>query len=314
MNRFIGIMISFLILCGGFILPSTSAAQPPHPPEQYNAHKPPHPLNQHKVPDHTPDSANQGFTLPNGYYGIVYYASSRPELVIPSVGSQPDVTLYAPTVMPGNNSCLEVTIAHFRSATQTTQHGIGFWDWCGNGAGGDGNEGWQNYYDYTPNFLSTYTKNLNWTVDGNAVTNDPTFYIKIQKVNASTCWRGYLWNWITNVWDQKSQACGTNPWNDTTGWAIFESFGWNNNPPGTLPPCFTFNPINSNNRHIHFRRPYVSTNTAAPLNWIPLQGTMIVSRMPTINPCITSDVWHFVDQIDPNDISIPQYWAVVSSP
>lgn len=266
-------------------------------------------------PDHVPTGPGQGFVLPDGYYGISYYASSRPELVISSLGSQPDVTFYAPTVMPDNNACLEATIMHFRNNTETpaqTHHAIGFWDWCYNGAGGDGVGGWQNIYYYPDaTFDSKYNKKLSWTVDGNAVTNDPTFFIKLQKVNGSSCWRGYLWNWTTSAWDQKSQSCGTNPDPDSNGWAIFETYGWNNG--GTLPACFTFNPVNSNNRHIHFRRPYMLTNTTTPLVWSPLLSSQ-VSTMATANPCILDDTWHYMENTDPQDPNSPYYWAVISSP
>lgn len=332
MNKIILVLVLFLTLVSVLFAPNASIASLQVEPTEtvvtatpnQNQKLPPRPLRQHKQktstvqtfanPTRVPDAgSDQGFILPDGYYGISYYASARPEIVIPSIGSQPDVTLYAPTVMPGNDSCLEATVAHWRGVGDSnTYDGMGFWDWCHNGSGGDGVGGWQNFYNFDSTFLSTYVHNVNWTVDGNAITADPTLYIRIQKVNASTCWRGYLWNWTTNVFDQKSQACGTNPNGDNTGWSIFEAYGWNNSPAGTLPPCFVFNPVNNENRHIHFRKPYVSTNTSGTINWTVLNNSLIPGYMNTNNPCILNDYWHYVDGTDPNDTNFSKYWAVVS--
>jgi hypothetical protein len=83
------------------------------------------------LPSEYPGTGDAGFYI-NGNFqapldssGIYAGNDAQLNLVIPT--SSRDVTIYAPTHMPPNNTCLETTTVHFRPVGQNyTQHAHGF--------------------------------------------------------------------------------------------------------------------------------------------------------------------------------------------
>lgn len=132
--------------------------------------------------------------------------------------------VYAPTIQPPGEACLEVTVLARRFARNpTTYHDIGAYDSC-NGRNQwtlqTMDATWKNKYERVVSF--------NRLPGGGPNFNDKVVTVAVTRINApNNCWGAYIWNFNTNVWDTiAANKCGTNNIPGTDGWAMFESYGY----------------------------------------------------------------------------------------
>jgi hypothetical protein len=112
--------------------------------------------------------------------------------------------LYAPTMTPADNSCIEVVTVH---TTGTPQ--IWAWDWCNSIAPGA-------EVDVDSSFIADYTT----TVNGRTA-----YTTKDVQTDASTnTWTAYLWNYATSSWDTLFTSSGTDQSGLSYGWDMFEFY------------------------------------------------------------------------------------------
>lgn len=118
--------------------------------------------------------------------------------------SNPNDVLYAPTMTPANNSCIEVVTVHTTSTPQ-----IWAWDWCNAIAPGA-------EVNVNSSFLADYTT----TVNGRTA-----YTTKDVRTNTgSNTWTAYLWNYATGAWDTLFTSSGTDQSGLTYGWDMFEFY------------------------------------------------------------------------------------------
>lgn len=123
--------------------------------------------------------------------------------------------VYAPTLYPAGNACIENTTAY-----ENNQAVIWAWDWCNSYTVGK-------YTAMDANFQATYTKN-------------GSYEVQISKTNTSTNqWTMWLFNYSTNQWDRYFDSAGYDKNNGTQspnvgGWDAFEVYSANN--PSTNQP------------------------------------------------------------------------------
>jgi hypothetical protein len=131
--------------------------------------------------------------------------------------SDPSDILYAPTMTPADNSCIEVVTVH---TTHTPQ--IWAWDWCVKIAP-------VAVVNVTPSFMSTYT----------AIINGRTSYTtKDVRTNAKTnTWTAYLFNYKTGSWDTLWSQAGHDRSGLSFGWDMFEFYSSTNPATGSTYVC-----------------------------------------------------------------------------
>lgn len=242
------VLVVLLLIVGGIAVPAVAQPTVPTPPPPPRDYPPPPPRGPRKPPGELPGYGDRGLFLlnTNGDVTGVEATMSVYNTSFTLSAQSPDrnQTYYTPTFMAPNNSCLEATEAHWRYAGQSvTGHGLGFWDWCGLGAGGDGTEGWQAFMYIDTTFIASYTA-FNGT--------DRVMKIRVSKVGG--CSYGYVYRWSSGVWENKAVSCGTNPYNQVLGWTMFEIWGATE-PPGST--CFgPLGPYNRNSTDsIKFKHP-----------------------------------------------------------
>jgi hypothetical protein len=114
--------------------------------------------------------------------------------------------VYAPTALPGGNSCIEMTTAYTPSGPD-----LWAWDWCG------GRDTVGKLTAMNSTFLATYTT----TVNGR------TSYSLDEHRTSTTAntWTAYLYNYQTHVWDTFYTSSGTFDLPQFSfGWNMFEVY------------------------------------------------------------------------------------------
>ncbi|MEY9912889.1 hypothetical protein ABIA35_009156 [Catenulispora sp. MAP12-49] len=125
--------------------------------------------------------------------------------------------LYAPTMTPANNSCIEVVTVH-----TTTTPQVWAWDWCNSIAPGA-------EVDVDSSFLSNYTTTVNGRI---------AYTQKNVQTNKSTnTWTAYLYNVRTGAWDTLFTSSGTDQSGLSYGWDMFEFYSSTNPSTGNTYVC-----------------------------------------------------------------------------
>ena len=143
--------------------------------------------------------------------------------VIPGLKtSGPDDIIYAPTMKPTDNSCIEVVTAYSNSGAA-----IWAWDWCTPNA--------NNPAVVLPvdiNFQSMYT-----TTDSS--TGEISYTVRIVQTDSSAtnAWDAQLLNVQTNSWDDLFTSAGMNQSQNAFGWDIFEVYTTPDPTTGQGPYC-----------------------------------------------------------------------------
>lgn len=149
--------------------------------------------------------------------GINYYQNAlrayaghevRPDLQLPSVpAGKQALVLYAPTLLPPNNSPAEsVTIYRRYSGSSSTQRAWGVY----NHVSGS----WTVWKAIDATFLSKYVRNFpEW--------GGQLYYTEIDKVGPNT-WSVYLYNFNTSLWEIQTTITGTGPY--ANGWDFWEIY------------------------------------------------------------------------------------------
>jgi len=249
-------------------------------------------------PQYTPGTGDRGMWIQQGSTpstGLQADVSANYSFPLAhSTDTSVDVTVYGPTNMPAGNSCIEFVDAHWVDPNDiTVHHGVGFWDWCGPGAGGDGTGGWQQFYTLSDTgFMDKYatTATEPGTYIGEASHSDQVFRFAVTKYSSSPyCWRGYLWNFQTSTWDTKAISCGTNVYPyGPFGWTMFESFHMNVSP---YPPCYDVGPFH----HIASYSLKVVRNNV----WVGFGSSDYYAVYDTnSNHCLVSGAWHYYEKSD----------------
>lgn len=198
----------------------------------------------------------------------------------PAQSPDRDQLFYAPTLMPPNNSCLEASVVHLRTAgASTTQHNFGFYDHC------------HGIWAYYVTLASIWTAH---TQQDYPIT-DRTMTVRITK--SGSCWYGWLFNYSTFAWVQKASACGTNPFNDVDGWMWFEAYGSIADPGAAcLGPMGAYNRIKVDNVTYAPFTSYITASNLGPkttpvntpcMNWT-VNGHAYNYTEPTTTSWITS--------------------------
>ncbi|HEY3502498.1 MAG TPA: hypothetical protein VGN37_06840 [Actinocatenispora sp.] len=144
---------------------------------------------------------NYQWTTKANAYGVIATQSVDPTIKIPSTD---DETVYAPTMVAGGESCIELSTIYYHGAAT-----LGAWNWCGKNPGFDKTTG------FTSTFMSTYTKK----VGGHSY-----YGAKINRTDkASNTWTAWLYNRKTSKWDTffTSKGTGKKPGH---GWDMFETY------------------------------------------------------------------------------------------
>jgi hypothetical protein len=122
--------------------------------------------------------------------------------------------VYAPTVMPPSNACMEITTAY-----TPVRPVVWAWDWCA-----QGNSGVAKEISIDANFVATYTTPVNGL---------PAYSVDISKTDASNnTWTAYLYNFANGTWDTFWTRSGTSQIG-SNGWDVFELYVTRNPSTGT---------------------------------------------------------------------------------
>jgi hypothetical protein len=114
--------------------------------------------------------------------------------------------VYAPTLMPGTDSCIELTTIYSAGAAQ-----LGAWDWCATAPS------FVKVRTVDAAFLATYTA----TVHGRSAYTEKT----VVTDEATNTWTTYLYNHATGNWDVFDSVSGPAALSNTTaGWDLFEIY------------------------------------------------------------------------------------------
>lgn len=128
-----------------------------------------------------------------------------------------DITLYTPTLASvdglntGRIGCIESTTAHWRyTSMSSTSHAVGFWDHCILG-------GWLTFKSMDATFVQTYVR-----IYGG----EERFFTEVWKDMNTNAWRGLLWNFNINGWEEQAYVSSTNtPTHAPAGWTAWETYG-----------------------------------------------------------------------------------------
>lgn len=125
--------------------------------------------------------------------------------------------LYAPTMTPADNSCIEVVTVH---TTKTPQ--IWAWDWCDKIAP-------VAVVPVTSAFMAKYT----------AIINGRTSYTTedVQTNASKNTWTARLFNYQTGSWDTLWTQSGKDKSGLTFGWDMFEFYSFTNKSTGNTYVC-----------------------------------------------------------------------------
>ena len=225
------------------------------------------------IPVGLPGDGNRGMWVWNGT-GIYAKNDLQTDLEISddAIGTE----IYAPAHMPANYSCLETVAAHWRyEGMETTAHGHGFWDHCGD----DGEGGWQLFEYITEEWKDKYIT----VEDGNEV-----YYTQVYKDDEGT-WHGLLYNFEAEQWEDKTTVTGTgSAW--YKGWTMWESHN--------LEVCSDFPNIRATNIEVDLDNDW--------WDWVPLISSY-TSQLGPYGDCWEDDYYMF-------DILEPDYsWEAITS-
>lgn len=125
--------------------------------------------------------------------------------------------LYAPTMDPPENSCIEVVTVHNHKVAQ-----VWAWDWCSTIAPAA-------IVSMNASFLATYTT----TVNG-----QPAYTVKdVQTSTSPNTWTAYLFNQTTQAWDTLFTSSGNSQTGLPYGWDMFEFYSGLNTATGHTDVC-----------------------------------------------------------------------------
>jgi hypothetical protein len=131
--------------------------------------------------------------------------------------------IYAPTLLPSGNTCIEATTIHQRGPgpSATTLHRQGWYDWCESGPEGD----WLVLEDMDQEFQDHYVR---------VYLGAPTLAISIVTPNdgitSGSCWFGHLYDYLAGGWVQVTTSCATGAGyspgaiQGRGGWSYWESW------------------------------------------------------------------------------------------
>lgn len=149
-----------------------------------------------------------------GIYGLM---DVREDVNIPAGWS--GALVYAPTLMPGGGSCVELTTIHWRGSDfgQSFNDGLGIWDWCHQNS-------FVNFWSFSTTFKNKYVRNVTdeW---GNL---RAKYYAVVYADNPAgvpysyDTWRVLLYNYSTGYYDLMLSIEGTG-FGLSTGWSMHES-------------------------------------------------------------------------------------------
>ncbi|HEX4062319.1 MAG TPA: carbohydrate-binding protein [Streptosporangiaceae bacterium] len=131
--------------------------------------------------------------------------------------TDPSDILYAPTMTPANNSCIEVVTVH---TTRTPQ--IWAWDWCEH---------------IRP--VAVVPVDAAFMKDYTTIANGRTAYTTedVQTNAKNNTWTAYLFNYVTGHWDRLYSQAGTDKSGLTFGWDMFEFYSSTNPSTGSTYVC-----------------------------------------------------------------------------
>ncbi|MGW1617713.1 ricin-type beta-trefoil lectin domain protein [Streptomyces sp. NPDC002172] len=117
-----------------------------------------------------------------------------------------DDTVYAPTLDPSSETCIEMTTIYARSTIW-----VGAWDWCA------ASPGFAKVTVVDSAFLDTYTKKVNGR---------PSYSVQDVQTNATTNeWTSYLYNYDTHAWETFFKSANTSKLGSTgVGWDMMEVY------------------------------------------------------------------------------------------
>jgi hypothetical protein len=139
-------------------------------------------------------------------------------------------TLYAPTSMPPNNSCLEAKIAHYRTnPSDPITHAFGVWSHC---PGAGESPGWAWFETMSTTWVSKYVRSMQHA-DGSGY--EEGSWLQVYSANATAApgtpdtWYALIFNFNTGHWDLKATKTGVGQFG--TGWTQWEVY-WRNQVSG----------------------------------------------------------------------------------
>lgn len=156
-------------------------------------------------------------------YGIEWNAEVQLTRTLPlPVNDSSKSILYAPTVLPPGNSCLESMIWTERlRAEDSTRHYFAYEDWCDTGS--DPVIGFP--MDLT--FQNHYVRTMNGKPVVSEAIETPSTAV------SPRCWYLDLYDYSLGGWVQYAQSCGTSDLTTGYGWALWEAY--NVMTPGYCP-------------------------------------------------------------------------------
>ncbi|HEY9601255.1 MAG TPA: hypothetical protein V6C85_06560 [Allocoleopsis sp.] len=167
-------------------------------------------VNQTSPPTQLPGTGDTGFYILNGK-GAYAAHEINSDLNLPVGG---DYTLYAPTLMPPGNSCLESVTAYWRNSSMTdTGKAWGVWDHCVK-------QGWVVFKTMDSDFMKNYVRRISH--------GHPRYYTSVFK-DITGKWHAIIFNFNTGNWEDAYSITGFSQY--STGWTIFETYF----PPANCP-------------------------------------------------------------------------------
>ena len=150
-----------------------------------------------------------GVTAPTGMMAV--------QSILPGFATSGGDYLYAPTLYPAGNSCIEATTAYGGGGVQ-----IWAWDWCNRQTLGKA-------ATVNAAFIADYVQN-------------GAYSIWISQTNAANnTWEMYLHNYATSAWDPFYTSSGHDPGNppgtNSAGYDMFEVYTNTNSATGQLNIC-----------------------------------------------------------------------------
>ncbi|MFL6073166.1 MAG: peptidoglycan-binding protein [Mycobacteriales bacterium] len=148
--------------------------------------------------------------------GAMATQSINPNVKLSATG---DETLYTPTMLPGRDSCIELSTIYTATAVE-----IGAWDWCADAP---------NFLKLAvadATFMSTYTTTVNAL---------KAYTARVVRTDAATnTWTASLYNQRTQAWDTFYTSSGTTKLTTSwQGWDAWEIYSNTNSSTGTGYYC-----------------------------------------------------------------------------
>jgi hypothetical protein len=179
------------------------------------------------APARTPGHGDGAFILQN-FDGFNGYHTVPTASTLPAAPDS-DLIVYAPTVLPPGNACIEGTTIRFRQRGSSTAYAQqGFWDHCST-----------HYWYYLADFSNaTFASKYVRTSYGD---NYPHIVLQIYETDTTNkCWQALMLNYNTGYYDivtgntGTQTICGTGA-GGVNGWTAWESYGLVQSGSGACP-------------------------------------------------------------------------------